>query len=149
MQVLAVYLIIGILIAISNSAKKKKAAAKETALREKLGQKAAAQPSAPRTPARQSGPRASGSLREGDEQPDHRHRNSDAPLPVSGSLNYESSEGMDPDHEHSMHLSDLPDADSGSAVPGLRLRFGTDELLNAFVLQEILTRPEQRQSPMI
>ena len=63
----------------------------------------------------------------------------------SGSLAYDSLEGMDlDDHEHSLNLP-YADEETAAVESSLHLTFARDQLLNAFVMQEILTRPEDRK----
>ncbi len=79
------------------------------------------------------------------------HVHTDDPCPVDGglqgSLNYESSEGQDSCHEEMLHPIDRnrrsePEQQHGS---GLHLDFSPNALVQAVVMQEILTRPCDRR----
>lgn len=64
---------------------------------------------------------------------------------ASGSLAFLSTEGKDACHED--QLSDMRSAPTAmqEARPGLSLDWSGDSMVKAFVMQEVLTRPAQRQ----
>ena len=64
---------------------------------------------------------------------------------ASGSLNYISSEGKDPCHEAQLSIR-TPLTQEEAPAPALRLEWTGEALVNAFVMQEILTRPAQRRA---
>jgi len=65
---------------------------------------------------------------------------------VGGSLPYENVEGVDPCHEEQLSgMRKRPEAPSASAQGGLTLDWSGRGMVNAFVMQEILTRPADRR----
>ncbi len=65
-----------------------------------------------------------------------------------GSLDYASPEGIDPCHEEDLRGMNTPLAGrpvAASAPSGFRLKLDAEDLTQAFVLQEVLKRPQDRR----
>ena len=75
----------------------------------------------------------------------HTHREPDCDVPDrSGSLDYNSTEGKDPCHQEQFTPLTAAVRDE-EAQPALRLDFSGGNMLQAFVMQEVLTRPCDRR----
>ena len=66
--------------------------------------------------------------------------------PESGSLGAVRTEGRDPCHEEQLVTRRAVPAAVPETSSGLKLDWSADAMVNAFVMQEILTRPAQRRT---
>lgn len=64
--------------------------------------------------------------------------------PAAGSLDYISTEGKDPCHEDELTLARQPAEAPVPAAPGLTFDWSGENLVKAFVMQEVLQRPGAR-----
>lgn len=68
---------------------------------------------------------------------------------AEGSLEYVSPEGVDPCHEEDLRGMNIPlpaQPQAASAPSGFRLKLDAENLTQAFVLQEVLKRPQDRRT---
>ena len=65
---------------------------------------------------------------------------------VPGSLGVRSMEGKDPCHDGQLKPRQPQAAEAAGAAPGIALEWTGENLVKAFVMQEVLTRPCQRRA---
>ncbi|MGN0747045.1 MAG: hypothetical protein ACI4ML_10255 [Aristaeellaceae bacterium] len=166
MDLFWVLIVVGLIVrAVGNSRKKKEQLAKQQhqAMKEAFDQQAAKPSGAQRTeqkpapkpapvarPAEMLPPLRQEPAREAIAPRVHVHTAPACPVDDdTGSLHYQSTEGVDPCHEEqlpSMHAPrPEPVEPRVTEKPGLTLEWTGDSMVKAFIMQEVLTRPCERR----